>query len=104
MQVIKHIFVVCFLGLAGLCFHQQIHAQCTSPINTFPYTETFEANNGNFTPSSNTHWQWGAIVPGTKNVITAAGAGQKCWIVGGLSGALYNQGNSYLQTPCFDFS
>ena len=79
-------------------------AQCTTPINSFPYTENFELNNGNWTRSSSVHWEWGSIAPGTKTVITAAGGGQKCWIVGGLSGANYSSGLSYLQSPCFDFS
>ena len=82
----------------------KINAQCNAPINTFPYNENFELNNGNWTRSSATHWDWGSIVPGTKSVITAAGQGQKCWIVGGLSGANYSSGNSYLTSPCFDFS
>jgi len=81
-----------------------INAQCNAPINSFPYNENFEMNNGNWTRSSATHWDWGSIVPGTKNIITAAGQGQKCWIVGGLSGANYSSGNSYLTSPCFDFS
>jgi gliding motility-associated-like protein len=82
----------------------KINAQCNAPINTFPYNENFELNNGNWTRSSATHWDWGSIVPGTKSIITAAGQGQKCWIVGGLSGANYSSGNSYLTSPCFDFS
>lgn len=83
---------------------QQLRSQCTSPIAVFPYSESFELSNGNWQPSSSVHWQWGTIVPGTKAVISAAGGGQKCWIVGGLSGANYSSGNSYLQSPCFDFT
>lgn len=85
-------------------FSVKINAQCNAPISTFPYNENFELNNGNWTRSSATHWDWGSIVPGTKSIITSAGQGQNCWIVGGLSGANYNSGNSYLTSPCFDFS
>ena len=98
------IFISITKFLLLLLVQQQLSAQCTSTINVFPYNESFELSNGNWQPSSAVHWQWGSIVSGTKSVITAAGGGQKCWIVGGLSGANYSSGNSYLQSPCFDFS
>ncbi len=104
MQVVKHNFFYCILFVCCFLFKQQLLAQCVNPIATFPYSEGFESNNGNWTKSTTLHWEWGTIVPGTKSVITAAGAGQKCWIVGGLSGATYNGGLSYLQSPCFDFT
>lgn len=87
-----------------LLFSQGAYAQCGTTLNAFPYSENFEANNGNWTKSATLHWEWGAIAAGTKSVITAAGGGQKCWIVGGLSGKFYNGGLSYLQSPCFDFT
>lgn len=66
--------------------------------------QSFETDQGGFTANNAGFWEWGAIVPGTKQVITAAANGQKCWIVGGLSGANYNQGTSYLISPCFNFT
>lgn len=104
MKNIYQIPFFLFLLLAFLCNGNSSTAQCTSVINSFPYTEDFEASNGNWTRSSNVHWEWGTITPGSKSVITAAASGQKCWIVGGLSGASYNSGNSYLTSPCFDFT
>lgn len=99
-----HRFFIFFATFFIVLAVQEVHAQCGTAINAFPYSETFEANNGNWTKSATLHWEWGTIVPGTKSVITAAGGGQKCWIVGGLSGKIYNGGLSYLQSPCFDFT
>ena len=90
-----------------LCFFylkEEGLAQCQTRINGFPYAQSFETDPGGFTSNNAGYWEWGAIVPGTKQVITAAADGQKCWIVGGLSGARYSQGTSYLTSPCFDFS
>ena len=91
----------------SLIFFNDFHlasAQCNNPINSFPYNEGFELNNGNWAASTTIHWQWGSIIPNTKSVINAAATGTKCWIVGGLSGASYAGGNSYLTSPCFNFS
>ena len=93
-----------FLYLFFLNSLHSAYAQCTNPLNTFPYNEGFELNNGNWTASTTIHWQWGTIVPGTKSIINTAATGSKCWIVGGLSGANYAGGNSYLTSPCFNFS
>lgn len=80
-----------------------IHAQCTTPINTFPFSEDFEANNGNWvTGGTASDWTWGAPA---KPTINSAGTGQKCWVVGGLTGASYNdQEASWLQSPCFNLA
>ena len=101
MLVKKYLFS--FLLILPICFLQQAaYTQCTTPINSFPYNEDFELNDGNWTRSSASHWEWGQIV--SKPVITAAGGGSKCWVVGGFSGSQYNSGNSSLQSPCFDIS
>ena len=105
--MLKRFHLVLFISVCILIFHTFpviVNAQCNAPINSFPYNENFELNNGNWTRSSASHWDWGAIIPGGKTIITAAGQGQKCWIVGGFSGANYSSGNSYLTSPCFDFS
>jgi gliding motility-associated-like protein len=83
---------------------QTVSAQCTSPLNTFPYEENFELNDGNWTRSSTAHWEWGQVGQNSKPIITSAGSGQNCWIVGGLVGANYSSGNSYLVSPCFNLS
>lgn len=85
------------------CSLQKANAQCASPINIFPYTEGFETTNGNWTTGGTaSDWAWGTPA---KPVITGAATGSKCWIVGGLTGSAYNNGEaSWLQSPCFDFT
>ncbi|MBP6732191.1 MAG: gliding motility-associated C-terminal domain-containing protein [Chitinophagales bacterium] len=75
-------------------------AQC---INTFPYTQDFESNNGNWVSGgTGDDWAWGAV---SKPVITQAASGSKCWVTGGLTTSFYNLGErSYVQSPCFDFT
>ena len=86
-----------------ICFSQKILAQCATPINIFPYTEGFETTNGNWTTGGiASDWAWGLPA---KTVINSAATGTKCWIVGGLLGSSYNDGErSWLQSPCFDFT
>lgn len=81
----------------------QLKAQCPAGINSFPFTEGFETNNGGWTSGgTGNDWAWGAP---TKPVITAAGGGIKCWVIGGLTGSSYTNGEaSWLQSPCFDFT
>ena len=89
--------------ICTFCAPQKTNAQCTTPIQNFPYTEGFEATNGNWTSGgTGNDWAWGAP---NKPVITAAATGTKCWIVGGLTGSVYTDGErSWLQSPCFDFT
>jgi gliding motility-associated-like protein len=93
------LFFVC-----TFCTWQKTNAQCATPINVFPYTEGFEATNGSWTSGGTvSDWAWGTP---NKTVITGAANGStKCWIVGGLTGSVYNDGErSWLQSPCFDFT
>jgi gliding motility-associated-like protein len=85
------------------CFLQKANAQCATPINIFPYTEGFETTNGGFTTGGTaSDWAWGTPA---KTVINGAATGTKCWIVGGLTGNVYNNGErSWIQSPCFDFT
>lgn len=96
------------LGILICFFLMQVnfqiaHAQCTSTISSFPYSEGFETSNGNWNPGgTSSDWAWGTP---SKNVITGAATGQKCWITGGLTGNFYNYSQrSYLLSPCFDFT
>ncbi len=85
------------------CIQQYVHAQCATTISVFPYNEGFETTNGGFTTGGTaSDWAWGTPA---KPVITGAATGTKCWIVGGLTGSSYNNGEaSFLQSPCFDFT
>ena len=99
----KTVLIIVLLACL-FCLAQKATAQCATPINIFPYTEGFETTNGNWTTGGNaSDWAWG--MP-SKTVITgAASASTNCWIVGGLTGNAYNNGErSWLQSPCFDFT
>lgn len=89
--------------LTGLIAPSYIYGQCPTRISTFPYTEGFEANDGNWvTGGTASDWAWGTPV---KSIINAAGSGTKCWITGGLFDNFYNNGEaSWLRSPCFDFT
>ncbi|HEY6064053.1 MAG TPA: hypothetical protein VIV35_10620 [Chitinophagaceae bacterium] len=65
----------------------EIKAQCGSGISIFPYNEGFEASDGGWVSGGvGNDWAWGTP---NKPVISAAGSGTKCWIVGGLTGSSY---------------
>lgn len=91
------------LSVFLFCVSHHSVAQCTTPISIFPYNEGFEANNGGWTSGGlGDDWAWGAPA---KPVINGAATGTRCWIVGGLTGSSYNDGErSWLQSPCFDFT
>ncbi|RYY90382.1 MAG: PKD domain-containing protein [Chitinophagaceae bacterium] len=78
-------------------------AQCTTTVSTFPYLADFELTDENWvTGGVGSDWIWG--IP-HKPVITSAASGQRCWITGGLQYTVYNDNeNSWLMSPCFDFS
>lgn len=84
----------------SVAFPVQVFTQC---INTFPYNEDFETSDGGwFATGTASDWAWGDP---SKNIISNAGSGTKCWITGGLTASSYNLGErSYVQSPCFDFT
>jgi gliding motility-associated-like protein len=102
MQKNKYYFFSLFMLLSFL-FQQTGLAQCTTPINSFPYNEDFELSDGNWASGGTlSDWTWGQPA---KTVINAAAGGVKCWIIGGTSGTTYNGGEkSWLQSPCFNIS
>jgi len=86
----------------GLFLSEHVHAQCSNPIRTFPYAETFETSNGGFNSSDPNFWKWGTPAPNSRIIIINAASGQKCWTIGGFSGRGYPSGTAYLTSPCFD--
>jgi len=101
IAVLKRTF---FLLFGSFLFPgKMVWGQCASPISTFPYTEGFELNDGGWiTGGTSSDWAWGTPA---KPVITGAANGTNCWVTGGLTGSSYNNGeNSWLQSPCFDFT
>ena len=99
IQLSGMIFLLTFVLLTPLVSFQQ----CSQLISTFPYHENFENSNGNWVAGGTaSDWAWGTP---SKSVINAAGTGLKCWITGRLNNKSYSNGeNSWLQTPCFDFT
>jgi hypothetical protein len=95
---LKFAFAIFFMA-AG----KDLHAQCSSTISSFPYSENFEASNGNWIAGGNSSsWAWGLPA---KAVINAASGSTKSWITGGLNSPGYNNNeNSWLQSPCFNLS
>ncbi|MEO0896375.1 MAG: T9SS type A sorting domain-containing protein [Bacteroidota bacterium] len=80
-----------------------IHTTVTNftEISTFPFQENFETSlHGWTTGGTNSSWEWGTPADGT---IMAAPSGVKAWVTnaGGPHNAFEN---SYVQSPCFDFS
>lgn len=100
MLLKKNIFFLClFISITN----NIVFSQCGTPIATFPYIQDFETSNGNWTTGgTNSDWTYGTP---NKTVISNAASGTKCWIVGGLTGNNYNNGeNSWIESPCFDLS
>jgi len=70
-------------------------------ISTPNYIEGFEANDGGWSASgTNSSWAWGEPVA---TAINAAATGINAWVTN-LSGKHNPNENSYLVSPCFDFS
>jgi hypothetical protein len=70
-------------------------------VNTFPYKEGFEANDGNwFTEGLNDSWEWGTP---TSPKINKAANGDKAWKTN-LDGKYNDNEISYLYSPCIDLT
>ena len=103
MQIRKITRLAFIIGGSLFAFMQTAGAQCTGNVAVFPYQQGFESGDGNWTHGG-TASDWVLGTP-SKPVINGAAAGTECWITGGLAGSSYNNGeNSWLQSPCFDFS
>ena len=70
-------------------------------INTFPYVENFENNDG-YWRSAGTKNSWEYGIPDA-NKITKAASGTKAWKTN-LTGNYHNQELSYLYSPCYNIS
>lgn len=70
-------------------------------INTFPYLQDFEKDNGNwYSQGTNSSWQYG--VPASTK-ISGAASGQKAWKTN-LTGLHNTRENGFLYSPCFDLT
>lgn len=99
--ILRKLLCMCAVLLFVLS-NEKIVAQCGSTINTFPYTEDFEASAAWTMGGTNSTWAWGTP---SHAVISSAGGGSKCWCSGGLTGASYaGAQQSWIMSPCFDFT
>jgi gliding motility-associated-like protein len=96
MKLPMIILFVCLLSLIGKT------QPCNSVINSFPYNEGFEMNEGGWAPfGTSSDWIWAAP---QKIIIGTAGEGNKCWTTGGTRTTGYTNGeNAWLLSPCFNF-
>jgi hypothetical protein len=70
-------------------------------INTFPYLQNFETNNGSwYAAGKNNSWEYGVIA---SNKIKTAASGTKAWKTR-LAGNYNDNEKSYLYSPCFDIT
>lgn len=72
-------------------------------INTFPYFQSFESNNGGWIPGGTlSSWQLGTPA---KTVIQGAAHGTKAYVTGGLGNQKYNNNEkSFVLSPCMNFT
>jgi hypothetical protein len=69
-------------------------------VNTYPYTQDFETNDGYFFKGGNTSFAYGSI---TDTIINAAASGTKAWKTN-LSGNYGINETGYVQTPKFNLA
>ena len=104
--IMNHLYrkiIICFFIIAFVERTTPLYAQpCSSAVSSFPYTEGFENSDGNWIPGGTlSDWAWGTPA---KALIDVAAEGNKCWLTGGLTGSYTANENSWLQSPCFDFT
>lgn len=69
--------------------------------NTFPYTEGFESGNGGWIAGgANSSWQLGAP---SNTIINSAAGGTQAYVTN-LTGDYNNSEQSFILSPCFDFT
>lgn len=74
---------------------------CTNSVSSFPYNENFETTSNGWTAGGeNSSWQWG--IP-ANTLINSAASGSKAWVTN-LTGDNNQDEQSYVYSPCFDFS
>ncbi len=80
-----------------------VNVQLVPIIPDFPYAENFESGNGGWRigqGSVNASWQFGRPAA---PLLNAAASGLNAWVTN-LTGSYNNSENSFLVSPCFDFS
>jgi Secretion system C-terminal sorting domain/CARDB len=92
--------VACALAAIGSVRAQTL--PCTNPINSFPYSENFDAGPGGWTAAaSSADWTLGTPA---KSTINSAFSGANSWITAGLTGSYTDNAEGSVVSPCFNFS
>jgi hypothetical protein len=72
------------------------------PTVNYVYLNSFESSNGYWNPGgTNGNWVWGIVA---KTNINKAFDGTKVWVNGGLKSTYGSPEQSYLESPCIDFT
>lgn len=73
-------------------------------VNTYPYTEDFEAGAGNWASGGNSLDDWALGTPG-KLTISGAASGSNAWVTAGTGPTSYqNDADNWVESPCFDLT
>jgi hypothetical protein len=91
-----------YLGAALMLSGHLLFAQCPNPVGTFPYNQDFESGAGGWA-AGGTSGTWVLGTP-AKTTIIGAASGTNAWITESLTGAYTDQAESFIQSPCFNFS
>ena len=57
LRRIKNLLSISFFAFLFLA-NKSTFAQCSFPVNMFPYSQDFENTDGGWTRSSSLHWEW----------------------------------------------
>lgn len=73
-------------------------------VNTYPYIERFENGSGGWVADNTVNGSWTLGLP-AKVTIMGAASGVNAWTTGGLGTGTYSANdNSFVLSPCFDFT
>jgi hypothetical protein len=72
-------------------------------VSNFPYVQDFEQGQGGWRENQGSNGTWAFGTP-AKTIISGAASGQNCFVNGGLTSTYNNLENSWVESPCFDFS
>lgn len=72
-------------------------------VSVFPYFENFESGNGGWVANNGANGTWALGTPAATVINAPAPGGTNSWATN-LTGNYNNSDNSYVESPCFDFT